>query len=59
MCKKEVEMNYQKQGKCIFISDNKCHILHFLFARKKLILLGENIKRKMNTRKRLLVANLG
>lgn len=39
-------MNYQKQGKCIFISDNTCHILHFLFARKKLILLGENIKRK-------------
>ena len=59
MWKKEVEMNYQKQGKCIFISGNKCHILHFLFARKKLILLGENIKRKMNTRKRLLVANLG
>lgn len=33
---KKVVMNYQKQEKGIFISDNKCHVPHFLlFGEKK------------------------
>lgn len=50
-------MNYEMQGKTIFISDNKCHMPHFLFAGKILILLGENIKREMNKRDGMLVAD--
>lgn len=55
----KVEMNYQKQGKRIFLSDNKCHMPHFLFAGKYLILLRENIKREMNKRNGMHVAGSG
>lgn len=52
-------MNYLKQDKHIFVSDNKCHMPHFLFAGKNLILLGENIKRDMNKRNGKHVAGSG
>lgn len=52
-------MNYQKQGKHVFISDNKCHMPHFLFAGKNLILLEENLKREMNKRNGMHAAGSG
>lgn len=55
----KVEMNDLKQGKRIFISDNKCHMPDFLFAGKNLILLGENTKREMNKRNGMHVAGSG